>query len=126
MLDLLAQSWAGKMGATEDHLAGVSELREDAGGQAAGEACAIRLHIQRLHYAIVYHHGEPAGKGRSCRGRASLRTPRANGEDFHFTSSAGGSQRATPKNHPVINLSPRRQAEMGVKSPQTGQKLLPT
>lgn len=39
-----------------------SELREDVGGQAAGEACAIRLHVQSLHYTIFDHHGEPARK----------------------------------------------------------------
>lgn len=35
-----------------------SDLRYDVGGQAACEACIIRLLIRALHHAIVYHHGE--------------------------------------------------------------------
>lgn len=55
-----ALGWAGVRGSRSGPRA--SELREDVGGQAAGEACAIWLHIEGLHYTILYHHGEPARK----------------------------------------------------------------
>lgn len=56
--------WAGDTGKGRRRMSRprTSELREDVGGQAAGEACAIWLHIQGLHYTIIYHHGEPARK----------------------------------------------------------------
>lgn len=64
-LGLSALRWPGetKKGRTASGPR-ASELREDVGGQAAGEACAIRLHIQSLHYTIFYHHGEPVREGK--------------------------------------------------------------
>lgn len=68
-------------------------------------------------------------RGAAAEAQAAARTPvqtgRGGGGGFYFTFSADDSQRETPKNHPIINLSPRGQAEMGVRNPQTGQGLLP-
>lgn len=68
-------------------------------------------------------------RGTTAEAQAAARAPSANTSggrgDFHFTFLADDSQRETPKNHLVVNLSPRGPAEMGVRNPQTGQGLLP-
>lgn len=121
-------SWVGgKMGGAEDFIRPEPQSCEmmlgarlqvrpvPSGSTFSAFTTPLSITMENLRKRVAAAQAEPVA-----------RAPSANGGFVHFTSSAGDSQRETPKNHLVVSLSPRRQAETCVKSPQTGQGLLPT